>query len=51
MVGDVAGVVGAVGSVVRAAVDVDEEVIGADWIYASFVVVAVKLLKSVVQVI
>ena len=50
MVGDVAGVVGVVASVVGAAADVDEEVIGADRIYASSVVVAVKLLKMTVNV-
>ena len=43
MVGNVAGVVGVVASVVGVATDVDEEVIGADRIYASSVVVAVKL--------
>ena len=45
MVRDVAGVVGVVASVVRAAADVDEEVVGADRIYTSSVVVVVKLLK------
>ena len=50
MVGDVAGAVGAVASVVGAVADVDEEVIGAVRIYASFVVVAVKLLKLTVNV-
>ena len=50
MVGDVAGVVGVVASMVEAAADVDEEVIGADRIYASFVVVAVKVLKLTVNV-
>ena len=50
MIGDVAGVVGVVASVVGAATDVDEEVIGADRIYASSVVLAVKLLKLTVNV-
>ena len=50
MIGDVAGVVGVVASVVGAATDVDEEVIGADRIYASSVVMAVKLLKLTVNV-
>jgi len=50
VVGDVAGVVGVVASVVEAAADVDEEVIGADRIYASSVAVAVKLLKMTVNV-
>ena len=50
MVGNVAGVVGVVASVVGVAADVDEEVIGADRIYASSVVVAVKLLKLTVNV-
>ena len=50
MVGDVAGVVETVASVVGAAADVDEEVIGADRIYASSVVVAVKLLKMTMNV-
>ena len=50
MVGDVPGVVGVVASVVGAAADVDEEVVGADPIYASSVVVAVKLLKPTVNV-
>ena len=50
MVGNVAGVVGVVASVVGVATDVDEEVIGADRIYASSVVVAVKLLKLTVNV-
>ena len=50
MVGDVAGVVRVVASVVGAAADIDEEVIGADRIYASSVVVAVKLLKMTVNV-
>jgi len=51
VVGDVGGVLGAVANVVGAAADVDKEVIGADHIYASSVIVAVKLLKPVVQVI
>ena len=50
MVGEVAGVVGVVASVVGAAADVDEEVIGADRIYASSVVVVVKLLKLMMNV-
>ena len=50
MVRDVAGVVGVVASVVRAACDVDEKVIGADRIYASSVVVVEKLLKPTVNV-
>ena len=50
MVRDVAGVVGVVASVVGAVADVDEEVIGAGRIYASSVVVAVKLLKPTVNV-
>jgi len=50
VVGDVAEVVGVVASVVEAAADVDEEVIGADRIYASFAVMAVKLLKLTVNV-
>jgi len=47
MVGDVAGVVRIVASMVGAATDVDEEVIGANWIYASSVVVALKLTMNV----
>ena len=50
MVGDVAGVVGVVVSMVGAAADVDEEVIGAVRIYASSVVVAVKLSKPTTNV-
>ena len=50
VVGNVAGVVEAVASVVGAAADVGEEVIGIDWIYASFAVVVVKLLKLTVNV-
>jgi hypothetical protein len=50
VVGDVAGVVGVVASVVGAVADVDEEVMGADRIYAFSVVVAVKLLKPTVNV-
>ena len=50
MVGDVAGVVGVVASVVEAAADVDEEVVGPDQIFISSVVVAVKLLKLTVNV-
>ena len=48
--GDTAGVVGVVASVVRAAVDADEEVISTDRIYASSVVVAMKLFKPTVNV-
>ena len=48
MVGDVAGVVEAVASMVGAAADVGEEVIGAYWICTSSMVVAVKPLKPVV---
>ena len=48
MVRDVAGVVGAIASVVGAAADVDEKVIGIDRIYASSMVMAVKLLKPMV---
>ena len=50
MVGDVAEVVRVVASVVGAVADVDEEVIGTDRIYASSMVVAVKLLKLTVNV-
>jgi len=50
VVGNIAGVVGVIASVVGVATDVDEEVIGADRIYASSVVVAVKLLKLTVNV-
>ena len=50
MVGDVAGVVGVVVSMVGAAADVDEEVIGVDQIYASSVVVAVRLSKPTMNV-
>jgi len=50
VVGDVAGVVGVVASVVGAAADVDGEVVGADRIYASSVVVAVKLSKPTTNV-
>ena len=50
VVGNVAGVVEVVASVVGAAADVGEEVIGIDWIYASFAVVVVKLLKLTVNV-
>jgi len=51
VVGDVAGVVRAIASVVGAAADVDEEVIDANWICVFFVVLVAKLLKLVVQVI
>ena len=50
MVVDVAGVVGVVASVVGATADMDEEVISVDRIYASSVVVAMKLLKPTVNV-
>jgi len=50
VVGDVAGVVEIVASVVGAAADVGEEVIGTDRIYASSAVMAVKLLKLTVNV-
>ena len=50
MVRNVAGIVGVVASVVGVATDVDEEVIDADRIYASSVVMAVKLLKLTVNV-
>jgi len=50
VVGDVAGVVEAVASVVGAAADVGEEVIGTDRIYASSAVMAVKLLKLTMNV-
>ena len=50
MVGDVAGVVKTVASVVGAEADVGEEVIGTDRIYASFAVVVVKLLKPSMNV-
>jgi len=50
VVGDVAGVVGVVASVVGAVADVDEEVIGTDRIYASSMVMAVKLLKPTMNV-
>jgi hypothetical protein len=49
MVRDIAGVVEAIANVVRAIVDEDR--VDIDRIYASSVVVAVKLLTSVVQVI
>jgi len=45
VVRDIAGVVGVIARVVGAMADVNEEVIGADRIYASSVVMAVKLLK------
>jgi len=48
--GNVAGVVEAVVSVVGAAADVSEEVIDTDRIYATSVVMAVKLLKLTVNV-
>ena len=51
VVGNVAGVVEAVASVVGAATDVGEEVIGADRICTSSMVMAVKLLEPGVHVI
>ena len=51
MVGDVASVVEAVASMVRATTNVGEEVIGADRICTSSMVIAVKLLKPMVQMI
>jgi hypothetical protein len=53
MVGAVAGVVGAIAGVVGviARVEADEDVVDADQIYATSVVVVVKLLMPVVQVI
>ena len=45
-----AGVAGVVVSVVGAAADVHEEMIGADGIYASSMVVAVKLSKPTTNV-
>jgi len=51
VVKDIAGVVGTVASVVGAATYVGEEVISADWICTSSMVVAVKPLKPVVQMI
>jgi len=50
VVGDIAGVVGVVASLVGTTADVDEEVTIADWIYASSMVVVVKLLKLTVNV-
>jgi hypothetical protein len=51
MIRDVAEVVGAIASAIGAKTDIGEEVIGTDQICTSSMVVAVKLLKSVVQVI
>ena len=51
MVEDIAGVVGAVASVVGATADIGEEVIDANQICTSSMVVIVKLLKPMVQVI
>jgi hypothetical protein len=48
MVEDVAGVVGAVANLVGVVANVGEEVIDTYWIYASSLVTATKLLKSVV---
>jgi len=48
VVRDVAGVVGAIANVDGAAADISEEVISADRIYTSSMVVAVKLSKPVV---
>ena len=50
MVRDVAGVVGVIANMVGATTDVNEEEVGADWIYASSVVMAVKLLKPTMNV-
>jgi len=50
VVEDVAGVVEAIASMVGAVADVSEEVIGADRICTSSMVVVVKLLKPVIQV-
>jgi len=46
--GDVVGVVEAIASMVGGIADASEEVIDADWIYASSMVVAAKLLKPVI---
>ena len=51
VVANVTRVVGAVASVIEAVANVDEEVIDADWICASSMVVLVKLLRPVVQMI
>jgi len=50
VVGDVVGVVETVASVVGAATDVGEEVIGTDRIYASSAVMAMKMLKPTMNV-
>ena len=51
MAEDNAGVAGARSNVVRAVADTGEAVVDADWIYASSVVMAMKLSEPVVQVI
>ena len=51
MAEDDAGVAGARSNVVGAVADAGEAVVNADWIYASFVVMAMKLSEPVVQVI
>jgi len=51
VVEDIAGVVGAVASMVGATADIGEEVIDANQICTSSMVVIVKLLKPMVQVI
>ena len=51
MTGDDAGVVGARSNVVGAVADAGKAVVDADWIYASSVVMAMKLSELVVQVI
>ena len=51
MVEDDASVAGARSNMVRAVADAGEAVVNTDWIYASFVVMAMKLSEPVVQVI
>ena len=51
MAEDDAGVAGARSNVVGAIADAGEAVVDVDWIYASSVVMAMKLLEPVVQVI
>ena len=51
MAEDDAGVAGARSNVVGAVADASEAVVDSDWIYASSVVMAMKLLEPVVQVI
>jgi len=48
VIADVAGVVGAVASMIKAVTDVDEEAINADWICTSSMVMAAKLSRSVI---